>query len=482
MKSPKIFVLVFSLIVATFSLTEARPSLQTLIDKTPEGEMVPLEPGVYPGQITINKRVILDGQGVVTLDGQNRGTVIKVTANGVVLKNLTITNSGDSHDRLDAGLWVRSSRGKYLNNVIKNCLFGIDLQKAHNNEIIGNDISSKQVDLGVRGDGIRGWASHRNIFRGNKIHDSRDMVIWYSNDNIIEENEGWNNRYSLHFMFAGGNMVRKNTYHHNTVGIFLMYSRDATVEYNTIKYSLGGTGIGIGLKEADNMTIRHNSIIYCTKGFYFDLSPFQPDRYNFIKANKIAYNVTGIDFNSELTQNIFKGNALIDNLETIQVHANGVASKNLWEGNYYSDYQGFDRDNDGYGDTPLKYDIYFETLWMDDDWMRLFYGTPVLSMVNLIARIAPVSEPRRLMVDVKPVFKIDTNLLSSEENLFYDPPVIELENEDEEEDDDEGMPARFGGFGDDDDDDDETDEDQESEEEIEASQQDENFNRYYLKQ
>ena len=46
--------------------------------------------------------------------------------------------------------------------------------------------------------------------------------------------------------------VRRNQYHHNAVGIFLMYSRDATIEHNVIKYSMGGTGVGIGMKESDN--------------------------------------------------------------------------------------------------------------------------------------------------------------------------------------------------------------------------------------
>lgn len=484
MKRCRIFILIPLFIVITLSCLEARPSLQTLIDQTPVGGVVPLEPGVYTGNAIIEKKITLDGRGVVILDGQNRGTVVTVKADEVVVKNLTIINSGESHDRVDAGIRILSSHGKYLNNIIQNCLFGIDLKQAHNNEVSGNDISSKKADLGVRGDGIRGWASHRNIFRKNKIHDSRDMVIWYSNDNLIEENEGWNNRYSLHFMFAGGNLVRKNNYHHNTVGIFLMYSRDATVEYNTIKYSLGGTGVGIGLKEADNMIVRNNTIIYCTKGFYFDLSPYQPDRYNFIKANKIAYNVTGISFNSELARNIFKGNALIDNLEPLEVHANGLASQSTWEGNYYSDYQGFDRNDDGYGDHPYNYDVFFETLWMDDAWLRFFYGTPILSVLNLIARLAPISEPRRLMVDSKPVFDLYADLLISEENLFFDPPVIYADEDDDDDDDEGDMPARFSSSDDDDEDNDDEpiEDDAESDEQPVSAEQDENYNRYYLKQ
>ena len=448
-------------------------TLQVLIEQTPEGETVQLEPGIYAGPVIIEKAVILDGKGQVTIDGQGKGSVLLIKADGVVVKNMIIANSGNSHDRLDAGILVRSSRNRILNNKIENTLFGIDLQEAHENMIIGNEISSKNATLGLRGDGIRGYASHRNIFRQNRIHDSRDMVIWYSNDNVIEENEGWNNRYSLHFMYSGGNTVRRNIYHHNTVGIFLMYSRDITLEQNVVRYSLGGTGVGIGLKESDNMTIRNNKIVYCAAGFYFDISPFQPDNYNFIKANIIAYNVIGANFNSTISRNILKGNAFIDNLETVRVSGNGVASGNLWEGNYYSDYEGFDRDKDGYGDFVHNHDIYLDTLWMDNDWMLLFSGSPVISVINLLAKLAPISEPRRLMTDRKPVFSPSASVLFSEANLKFDPPVIDFEKDDEE---DGEMPARFASHGDDDEED---DEEEEIEEELKKKA---NYNRYFLKQ
>ncbi|MCP4622165.1 MAG: nitrous oxide reductase family maturation protein NosD [bacterium] len=464
------------ILIMTFTASQAAAgpaaALQVLIEQTPQGEVVQLEPGVYAGPAIIEKAVILDGKGQVTIDGQGKGSVLLLKADGVVVKNMTITNSGDSHDRVDAGILVRSSRNRIRNNIIENTLFGIDLQQAHENLVIGNEISSKNAPLGLRGDGIRGWASHRNTFRQNKIHDSRDMVIWYSNDNIIEENEGWNNRYSLHFMYSGGNTVRKNNYHHNTVGIFLMYSRDVTVEQNTVRYSLGGTGVGIGLKEDDNITIRNNKIVYCTAGFYFDLSPFQPDRYNFFKANIIAYNVIGADFNSTLSRNILKGNAFIDNLETVRVRGKGVASQNLWEGNYYSDYEGFDRDRDGYGDFVYNHDIYLDTLWMDNDWLLFFSGSPVASVLNLLAKLAPISEPRRLMTDRKPVFSPSASVLFSKANLSYEPPVIDIYKDDEEDDE---MPARFAGGADDD------QEDEEEDIEAELEQKD-NYNRYFLKQ
>jgi len=461
------------------SAAASPPPLQPLIDRTPAGAELRLEPGVYAGPAVIDKALILDGRGQVTIDGLGTGSVLRVQADSTVVKNLTITGSGSSHDQVDAGIMVRSSNNIISDNIITNCLFGIDLQEAHDNTISGNEISSQNISLGLRGDGIRGWASHRNTFRGNRIHDSRDMVIWYSNDNLIEENEGWNNRYSLHFMYSGGNLVRNNRYHHNTVGIFLMYSRDIRVEQNEIRYSLGATGVGIGFKEADNMTVLNNKIVYCTAGFYFDLSPFQPDRYNFVKANLVAYNVIGADFNSTLARNVLKGNAFIDNLRTVTVRGNGVASDNIWEGNYYSDYEGFDRDRDGYGDFVHHLDVYLDTLWMENDWLLFFSGSPVISVINLLARLAPISEPRRLLSDTRPVFSPSAGVLFSEANLAYDPPVIDIYAKDDENDDGD-TPARYAAS--DDDDEHEGKKEPAAPPAGDSGEQRANFNRYFLRQ
>jgi hypothetical protein len=192
----------------------------------------------------------------------------------------------------------------------------------------------------------------------------------------------------------------------------------------------------------------------------------------FLPFSRTGYNIVGADFNSTLARNIFKGNAFIDNLETVKVHGGGVASGNLWEGNYYSDYEGFDRDKDGYGDFIHNHDIYLDTLWMSNDWMLLFSGSPVISVLNLLAKLAPISEPRRLMTDRKPVFSPSAAVLFSEANLSYDPPVIDIEKDDEEDDE---MPARFAAGGDDE----PEDEEEESEE---ALGKKDNYNRYFLEQ
>jgi hypothetical protein len=109
---------------------------------------------------------------------------------------------------------------------------------------------------------------------------------------------------------------------------------------------------------------------------------------------------------------------------------------------------------------------------MDNDWMLLFSGSPVVSVLNLLAKLAPISEPRRLMTDPKPVFSPSASVLFSKANLSYDPPVIDIEKDDEE---DGEMPARFASGGNDD----PEDEEEETDKELEKKA---NFNRYFLKQ
>lgn len=66
-------------------------------------------------------------------------------------------------------------------------------------------------------------------------------------DNFQEMNFGEYCRYSLHFMYAGKNYVKNNTYQFNSVGIFFMYSKDTVARGNIVKSSLGATGMGINL-------------------------------------------------------------------------------------------------------------------------------------------------------------------------------------------------------------------------------------------
>jgi nitrous oxidase accessory protein len=383
--------------------------LQEAIDNAPEGSVLKLPKGVYKGSIIINKPLSIIGKedGVI-IDGGGIGTVIQITSSYVTLKNLTITGSGDRHDLLDSAIKINNSKQSEISNcIIKDSLFGIDITMTNNSIFSNNYITSKDLELGLRGDGLRLWYSNDNIVSNNKLVKSRDMVIWYSHGNTVENNYGEQNRYSLHFMHAGKNIVKDNTYKLNSVGIFFMYTKDTIATGNTIQSSLGATGMGIGLKDVSNMTLNDNTIIYCAQGIYIDRSPYEPDTKNWLENNKILYNSEAIHFHSISENNVIKANTILGNIEDIINDSRGSKTDlNEIAGNYWDNYEGFDENGDNIGDTAHKVYQYADQLWVYNPNVKFFYGSPVIALLNFLAKLAPFTQPIFLMSDKTPKLKM----------------------------------------------------------------------------
>ena len=403
------FKYLFILFLSLFSLVSAN-TLQEAIDNAPAGSILKLPAGVYKGNIVIDKPLTIIGKedGVV-IDGGGKGSVIKTTGSYITLKNLKIINSGSLHHQLDAAIAMQNGKQCEISNcVIDDCLFGIDLQMISNSIISDNKITSKDLDLGLRGDGLRLWYSNDNLVKKNFLFKSRDMVVWYSHGNTIEENRGEWCRYSLHFMYAGKNWVKNNSYSFNSVGIFFMYSNDTIATGNVVKSSLGATGMGIGLKDVSNFTIKDNTVLYCAQGLYIDRSPFEPDTNNWIESNKILYNSEAIHFHSLSENNIIKDNTVMGNIEDVVNDSRGAKTNdNVIVNNYWDNYAGFDRDGDNYGDTPHKVYQYADQLWVYNPDVKFFYGSPVISLLNFLAKLAPFTKPVFLFEDEKPKVRIE---------------------------------------------------------------------------
>lgn len=379
---------------------------QQLVDAAPAGSVLKPPPGAYAGPVTVTKPLTIDGGGQVTIDAGDRGTVFSLETSGAVLRGLRLTGSGDSHDTDDSCLDVRGSRNTIENLTADNCLFGIDLKQADDNVVRNNRVRSKPFDLGVRGDGIRLWYSRRNLIESNEVLDSRDMVAWYSHDNVFRNNLGRRSRYSIHFMFANDNVVEGNRFYDNAVGIYFMYTEGGVARNNVISHATGAAGMAIGFKEASGTVIENNEIIYCAVGIGSDLSPFQPDTTIEIRGNRFAYNGIAISFNSETGGNRMTGNVFEGNLTQVSYGAGRAVAmdRNFWLGNYWDDYQGFDRNGDAVGDRPHELLAFADQIWMDMPVARFFSNSPVLELLDFLERLAPFSAPNLLARDEKPRF------------------------------------------------------------------------------
>jgi len=378
---------------------------QELVDKAEPGTVLRPPPGTYAGPVTIDKPLTIDGGGQVTIDAGDKGTVMSLNANDSVIRGLRLTGSGESHDTDDSCLDVRGHNNLVENLVVDNCLFGIDLKQVNNSIVRGNRIRSKDAELGTRGDGLRLWYSHDNLIENNEVIDSRDMVAWYSHRNVYRGNVGRGSRYSIHFMFANDNVVDGNRFYDNAVGVYFMYTEGGVARNNVISHATGATGMGIGFKEASGTLIENNEIIYCGIGIGSDLSPFQPDTTIEIRGNRFAYNGIGILFNSETGNNNMRDNIFEGNLTQVTYGGRSDNSDlNLWEGNYWDDYQGFDRDADGYGDQIHELYSFADQIWTEFPMARFFRNSPVLELLDFLERLAPFSAPDLILRDEKPRF------------------------------------------------------------------------------
>ncbi len=398
--------LVLGVLLAGLPATAAQPPrLQDLVDATAPGGTLRLEPGVYAGPVLVTRPITIDGGGAAIVDAGGKDSVFVLRARGATLRGLTIRGSGESHDGLDAGVQVRGDENVIEDNRIEDCLFGIDLAQADDNVIRNNEIRSKEVDLGVRGDAIRLWYSQRNDIDGNRIEGARDMVVWYSGENRIRRNEVRDSRYALHFMYAKANEVEENDYRDNMVGIFLMYSDGVRIRRNRIVGAQGATGMGVGFKESSGVRLEANEIIYCAKGIYLDISPYETDRENEFVGNLLAYNGVGVLFHSQWRGNVFRDNDFVDNFSQVAVRGGGHAMAHRWEGNHWDDYQGFDRDRDGTGDRPHQAFAYSDRMWMETPSAAFFRASPLFEALDFLDRLAPFTDPLQILEDPTPRFE-----------------------------------------------------------------------------
>lgn len=397
--------------ITPFTSDKDQVFLNTLLKGLKPGDTLNLKPGFYTGPATIKvPNVVIDGGGKATISGMANESVIYVKADNVTIQNLHITNSGDSPDRLDAGVKVIEANNTIVkNNLIDNCLFGVDIFKSNGCIVEHNDISSiKRKPLALKGDAIRLWYSTNNKIMFNYWHGVRDMVVWYSSENHFEGNKGVGNRYSIHFMYSHNNRIHKNEFYNNSVGVFLMYSEQTILSENLIQGSVGSTGMCLGLKETSSNQILNNRFLYSAYGIHFDVSPFVPEKMNTVVGNEIAFCNVGMLFHSDLEGNLVKGNYLHDNLT--QVYTRGkTANGNKFEGNYWSDYQGYDKNEDNIGDVPYSLYSYSEHLWAFNKNIKFFYGAPILEILDFLERLAPFSKPKFVLRDKKPLYKWDHN-------------------------------------------------------------------------
>lgn len=377
------------------------PPLQMFIDVTPPGGVLRPPPGSYAGPVVIRRPLTLEGEGRITIDGGGRGTVLSIVSDGVTVRGLRLTNSGESHDTVDAGILVEGNNNVIEDNTIDDSLFGIHLRQARDNTLRHNRISSKPFDVNMRGDGIRLWYSSGNLIEGNVLREVRDIFLINSPDNRLIGNDTRHSGVGMQLVYAPGNLLEDNTIEANTTGIVLVYSDDNTIRRNRLHHLRSASGSALAVKESSGILIEDNDILHCGIGILAN-SPVHPENTLELNNNRFTYNDVAMYFYGEKGGHTIQGNRFEQNLQDIAVTAATSARDNHWGKNYWDKYEGFDRDGDGIGDQPHEIHLYSDRLWMDRPMTRFFRGAPMLELIDFIEQLAPFSEPPLVLRDPTP--------------------------------------------------------------------------------
>jgi len=377
------------------------PSLQAWIDATAPGGILVPPPGTYRGPVRIDKPMTLDGQGKVIVDGQGRGTILTIIASQSTIRGLVLRGSGDSHDQLDSAIAMEGHGNRIENNIIEDALFGISLKQSNDNVLRQNRIRSRPVDPADRGDALRLWYSMGNVIEENDIALTRDLTISNSPRNIFRRNTVRDSRRAMNFLFSNRSRIEDNLLERNSTGIVIMNSEGAVVRRNRILHAMDAAGSGIALKETAAILLEDNDIIHCAVGIMAD-SPSHPLNRIVLHRNRLAHNITGINFYGERGGHVAIANRFENNLWQVSASDSGNPENDYWMGNAWDDYQGFDRNKDGLGDSPHEIYAYADRIWMDTPTARFFRNSPVLELLDFLERLAPFSHPTLILRDPSP--------------------------------------------------------------------------------
>lgn len=380
---------------------QATQALQARIDATPTGATLHLAPGVYTGPATIDRTMTLEGNGQAVIQGDGHSTVLSVTATAVTLRGLRVRGSGDSHDRIDAGIMLQGDGHRVENNDLEDVLFGIHLKGVNRALIKNNRVTGKPFTTGLRGDPLRLWHSNHNRIEDNHFNRGRDVTLTNSPDNQLLRNHFTDGRYGMHIIFSPRLVAQDNHLSDTGTGIVALYSPQLTLVGNSIEHALTDGGGGIVIRESDGSLIENNKVLHCTVGLKMD-APLAGGRQITVRGNHLAYNIVGMFFLGEAGVAQFSHNRFDNNLTTVAISAPGAGSANQWSDNRWDDYQGFDRDHDQIGDTPHDVMLYADRIWMETPKATFFRNTPAFELLDFLERLAPFSSPHRVLQDPRP--------------------------------------------------------------------------------
>ncbi len=362
-----------------------------------------LPAGEYQGSFSVDQSMHLRCEPGAVLQGQGQGNGLIVSAPEVTIEGCTLLDWGRDMTAMNAAVFIQpKARGAVIkDNRMQGPGFGIWVDGTVDVSLIGNSIQGDpSIRSQDRGNGIHLYAVRGAKVIGNQVRDARDGIyIDTSNGNLLEGNTLEDLRYGVHYMFSNDNQLLGNTTRRTRTGYALMQSRKLTV-------------IGNRSEQDENYGILMNYITYSTlrDNFVSDVRSgsgstgdsmiagaegkalfIYNSLFNSIEHNHFQGSALGIHLTAGSEDNRIVGNAFIDNQQQVKYVAVRTQEWSVaGRGNYWSDYLGWDRNDDGLGDIAYEpNDNVDRLLWLYPQ-VRLLMNSPGIELLRWVQRAFPV--------------------------------------------------------------------------------------------
>ena len=378
-------------------------NLAEAVAQAQAGDILKLASGVYKTKLYIDKPLTIEGPAdrSAKIQGDRSGRTIAVHAPNVVLRNLTVTQSGLSLPAMDAGVYLEETAANALvenNNILENSV-GVYLHGPKNAMVRGNKIvGDTKLRVAERGNGVTVWNAPGSQVVGNDISQGRDGIFSNTSTNNTYKNNRFSHlRYAVHYMYTNDSEVSGNISVGNNIGYALMFS-DRLKIYGNIAVGSRDQGIMLNYVNysdvADNVIYKADKCVFVYNANYNDLHG------NYFENCNIGIHFTAAIEGTKLTDNSF-----INNESQVKY----VSTRFLdWgeggRGNYWSDNSSFDLDGDGFGDNAYRPNGVTDQIIWRAPVARLLMNSPAVSIVKWAQSQFPAILPGGV-TDSKPLMK-----------------------------------------------------------------------------
>ncbi len=376
-------------------------SIKEAVEKAAPFDTIYVKEGTYyEFNIEITKALTIIGENNPIIDGKNKGEIITIQADNVTIDGLTIINVGTSYTTDFAAVRVVKSENFLLQNLkLQKLFFGIYLEKSNNGKVLNNTITGDAVHEYSSGNGIQLWYCRNVEVRGNTIKKVRDGIYLEFSDEILisDNNSSGNLRYGLHFMFSNHDTYINNIFANNGAGVAVMFSKFIVMKNNTFKKNWGSASFGLLLKEINDSEISHNTFEENTVGINVEGSNRVTYTHNDFKNNGWAIKVRGACY-----FNVFEKNNFLYN--SFDISYNSRINDNKFNGNYWSNYTGYDLDKNGIGDIPYRPVKLFSYIVNRTPETIILLRSLFIDIIDFSEKVSPVFTPDNLL-DENPLLK-----------------------------------------------------------------------------